>query len=120
MADEEDVRIPVRFNPFKHHRNYILSILDGAAPEDILGLLDPVCNNYIDIYTGMMTPGAIVNDVVNILKSNHVFLLTDFMCWMVSKNGYQQIKLGTSQNGLSGWVMTMNAIFTFIQPGQVH
>ncbi|HZK95999.1 MAG TPA: hypothetical protein VFC67_17500 [Prolixibacteraceae bacterium] len=93
MADEKDVQKPFRFNPFKHHRNYILGILGSAGPEGIIGLLHQVCNNYIDIYTGIMSPGAIVNDVVHILKSKRVFQKTDFTHWVASQNGYQQIKL---------------------------
>lgn len=93
MLDDTIIRLPVRFNPFKHHRNYILSILDGTAPEVIIGLLDPVCNNYIDIYTGIMTPEEICNAVVNFLKSNEVFQSDDFTRWVGSKNGYRQITL---------------------------
>jgi hypothetical protein len=93
MIEETDIPLPVRFNPFKHHRNYILSILEGASPEEIINLLDPVCNNYIDIYTGRMTPETIGNAVIDILKSNQVFQVDDFTCWVASKNGYHQIKL---------------------------
>lgn len=93
MTGETDIPVPVRFNPFKHHRNYILSILEGASPEEIINLLDPVCNNYIDIYTGRMTPETIGNAIIDILKSNQVFQVDDFTCWVASKNGYHQIKL---------------------------
>jgi len=93
MTDEADIPLPVRFNPFKHHRNYILSILDSAAPEEVIDLLDSVCSNYIDIYMGMLTPEVIVNGVIDILKSNQVFHFEDFCSWIASKNGYQQIKL---------------------------
>lgn len=93
MADVTDIPIPVRFNPFKHHRNYILGVLESASPEVIISLLDPVCNNYIDIYTGTMTPEAIGNAVVVILKLKQVFQEEDFSRWVDSKNGYRQIKL---------------------------
>lgn len=93
MARETDIPLPVRFNPFKHHRNFILSILEGASPDVIIGLLDPVCNNYIDIYTGTMTPEDICNAVIDFLKSNQVFHSDDFTRWVASKNGYRQIQL---------------------------
>lgn len=101
MTDETDIPFPVRFNPFKHHRNYILSILQDAAPEEIITLLDLVCNNYIDIYTGTLTPEAIGHAVINILKSNHVILQNDFDGWVASKNGFQQINL---EDG-SEWIL---------------
>ncbi|MBA4409818.1 MAG: hypothetical protein Q8S54_03745 [Bacteroidota bacterium] len=93
MAKETDIPLPVRFNPFKHHRNYILSVLESSTPEMIINLLDQVCNNYIDIYTGAMTPEAISEAVIEILKSNQVFREDDFSPWVDSKNGYRQIKL---------------------------
>lgn len=93
MTDETDIPSPIRFNPFKHHRNHILSILESASPEMIVNLLDPVCNNYIDIYTGRMTPESIGNAVIDILKSKQVFLAEDFVQWVDSTNGYQKIQL---------------------------
>jgi len=104
MTAETDMPIPVRFNPFKHHRNYILGILESASSEEIISLLDPVCNNYIDIYTGSIIPEAIGNAVIGILKSKQVFQLDDFTRWVDSTNGYQQIKL---EDG-SEWIVRIS------------
>ena len=101
MAVETNISLPVRFNPFKHHRNYILGILDGASPEVVISLLGSVCNNYNDIYTGNMTPETIGKAVIDFLKSNQVFQVDDFTHWLGSKTGYRQIKLGD----LSEWVV---------------
>ncbi|HAQ20487.1 MAG TPA: hypothetical protein DCR40_14845 [Prolixibacteraceae bacterium] len=105
MVKEADIPLPVRFNPFKHHRNYILSILESSTPEMIVKLLDQVCNNYIDIYTGAMTPEAISESVIEILKSNQVFREDDFSRWVDLKNGYRQIKLADR----SVWVVRKSA-----------
>jgi hypothetical protein len=70
-----------------------MKILESENPEAIISLLDPVCNNYIDIYTGAMTPQAICNSVIDILKSNKVFQADDFAQWVDLQNGYRQIKL---------------------------
>jgi hypothetical protein len=101
MAHENDIPIPIRFNPFKHHRNYILEILNDAAPELIISLLDPLCNNYIDIYTGPMTPQAIGLAIIDVLKSNQAFENGDFSRWIDSKSGYRQIRL----DDRSEWVV---------------
>lgn len=69
MTQEVDIPLPVRFNLFKHHRDYILSLLESASAKWIANQLDPVFNNYIDIYTGSMTPEAISHAVIDILKS---------------------------------------------------
>lgn len=101
MARQNDIPIPIRFNPFKHHRNYILSVLESDSLETMISFLDPVCNNYIDIYTGTMTPLTISLAVIDVLKSNHVFEFDDFCRWVDSKNGYRQIML----DDRSEWVV---------------
>ena len=93
MDERIEIPIPVLFNPIKHHRNYILSILEEVTPEMLTGLLDPVCNNYIDIYTGEMTTEAIGNSVIAFLKSNQVYQVDAFTRWLGSSTGYRQIKL---------------------------
>lgn len=93
MAEENEIPLPVRFNAFKHHRNFILGILESASPEVIIDLLDPVCNNYIDIYTGKISPTVIAESIIRILQLNQVFQLDDFTQWVDSKNGYRQIRL---------------------------
>lgn len=93
MITGAEIPIPIRFNPFKHHRNYILSVLENESPEAIINLLDPVCNNYIDLYTGLMSPEEIGIAVTEVLKSNHVFERADFSHWVDLKSGYRQLKL---------------------------
>jgi len=93
MTDGTDIPSPIRFNPFKHHRNYILGVLDSTSSEVIISLLDPVCNNYIDIYTGLMTPDAISNAIIDRLKMQQFFDVVAFSHWVDSTNGYQKIQL---------------------------
>jgi len=93
MAEETDIPIPILFNPFKHHRNRILATLKNVSPESIASLLDPICNNYVDIYTGMKTPESIANEMISILKSNRALQVNDFTRWVALKKGYRQIKL---------------------------
>ncbi|HEY3370236.1 MAG TPA: hypothetical protein VGK10_05265 [Prolixibacteraceae bacterium] len=93
MNQEAEIPIPIRFNSFKHHRDYILEVLKTASPELIASLLDPLCNNYIDIYSGTLTPEAIFHQVIDILQSNQVFQPDDFTSWVDTINGYRQITL---------------------------
>lgn len=93
MNEEPDIPLPIRFNVFKHHRNYILETLKGASSELIFDLLDPICNNYIDIYTGSLMPEDICKSVIYIMKSKRVFRYEDFIGWLTSNKGYRQIKL---------------------------
>jgi len=93
MTTGTDIPIPVRFNPFKHHRNFILDTLRVASSEEIINLFGPVCNNYIDIYTGTMTPEAVGEAVISILKANGVLQTEAFTRWVAEKNGYRKIRL---------------------------
>lgn len=93
MTQENTISFPVLFNPLKHHRNYILDILKNASPETIIAQLDSICNNYIDIYTGTITPAAISNSVISILKSNQALDANASNHWVATKNGYRQITL---------------------------
>jgi hypothetical protein len=102
MAEEDVIPIPVRFNAFKHHRNFILGILESVSPEVIIDLLDPVCNNYIDIYTGAISPANAADAIINKLQFSQVFLEADFTRWVDSKNGYRQISL---EDG-SEWIVS--------------
>ena len=101
MSEENDISFPVRFNPLKHHRNYILEILKSTSPGEIIALLDAVCNNYIDIYTGTMTPKSIGNAVISILKSQQALQSGDFNQWVNTKSGYRKIVL----EDLSEWIV---------------
>jgi hypothetical protein len=93
MMDETDLPLPVRFNRFKHHRDYLLYRLQGSSCNELIDLLDPVCNNYIDSYTGTMTPKDIGEAVVSLLKSEQALYLEAFTGWVGEKKGYRKIKL---------------------------
>jgi hypothetical protein len=93
MDEKASIPFPVRFDPFKHHRNYIQGILNTASADEIIDLLSPICNNYTDIYTGSMDPVSICDAVISMLKSNRCLLADDFTRWIASKNGYRKIKL---------------------------
>lgn len=93
MAEFPDISFPVRFNPLKHHLNYLMGFVKSASPETIIAQLDSICNNYIDIYTGTITPAAISNSVISILKSIQALDANAFIHWVATKNGYRQITL---------------------------
>jgi hypothetical protein len=63
------------------------------SSEAITCLLDSVCNNYIDIYTGTLPPESIGEEVIETLRSKQVLHENDFTHWVSSKSGYRQIKL---------------------------
>ena len=93
MDEDINIPFPIRFNPLKHHRNYLLRLLETASAETIINLLDPVCNNYIDLYTGSLTSNEIGIEVIEILKSLQVFTPDEFAHWVNAHNGYRPINL---------------------------
>lgn len=93
MNPDTEIPVPIRFNPLKHHRNYILDFLKVTSPDSVIARMDSICNSYTDIYTGMLDPVSIGNSVVDILKSKGVLQSDDFFRWVELKNGYRQIQL---------------------------
>jgi hypothetical protein len=93
--------LPIRFNPLKHHRNYILKAIKENKLKQIIEFLDSVCNNYIDIYTGNLSVEEIENLAFQILKSGGVLNIREFSEWVNAGKGYRQIKL---QND-SEWIL---------------
>jgi hypothetical protein len=93
MAGEIQIPIPVNFNPYKHHRNFILKFLEKASFSDLKNLTDSVCDNYIDIYTGNLAPKVICIKVADYLKSKQLYNEVDFKIWISFANEYRQIKL---------------------------
>lgn len=101
MDEEINIPLPIRFNPLKHHRKYILRLLQNASPEMITDLLDPVCNNYIDLYTGSLTSEEIARQVIAILKSIKALQAEKFTLWVNGNHGYRKITLSDQ----SEWVV---------------
>lgn len=117
MDEEIHIPLPVRFNPFKHHRRYILELLQSASFEMITDLLDPVCNNYIDLYTGSLTCEEITREVIEILKSKELLAAEQFTHWVESNNGYRKLILSDQ----SEWVVRLgneNNRFVHLHPSR--
>ncbi|MGD9928998.1 MAG: hypothetical protein AB7U05_03190 [Mangrovibacterium sp.] len=101
MEENTDIPLPIRFNPFKHHLGYLFTQLENMPPEEFAALWDPVCNNYIDLYTGMLTPAEIARAIIKELQSRQAFMPGDFARWLTLKIGYQQIELSDQ----SQWIV---------------
>lgn len=101
MEKQTDIPIPIRFNAIKHHLNYLMDFLRKAPQEAVIKQLDPLCNNYIDIYIGEQSPATIGQRLIDELKSMHVFEVDKFNRWVKLKKGYRQIQL----NDQSEWVI---------------
>lgn len=93
MAIDSNIPVPLKFNPLKHHRNYILQTLRENSTEKIVQMLDPICNNYIDIYTGILTPKEIGLEVLEILKSKQVLLQEDFEQWIDETDEFRKVTI---------------------------
>lgn len=105
MPIDPDIPVPLKFNALKHHRNYILQTLQRNSMEKIMELLDPICNNYIDIYTGSLSPEEIGREALKVLKSKQVLFSENFESWVGETSGYRQITLADN----SEWVLRKSA-----------
>lgn len=105
MAIDSNIQVPLKFNPLKHHRNHILQTLQSNSTEKIVELLDPICNNYIDIYTGNLSPEEIGREVLKKLKSKQVLLPENFERWIDATIEYRKVTLQDK----SEWVLRKSA-----------
>jgi hypothetical protein len=93
LAASCEIPLPVLFNAFKHHRNFILKAVRNEARESIVDLLEPICNNYVDVYFGTMTPNEIAGEAISFLKSVKAILPGDFTRWVAASKGYRKVNL---------------------------
>ena len=93
LTTSYEIPLPVLFNAFKHHRNFILNAVRNEARESIVDMLEPICNNYVDVYFGTMTPNEIAGEVISKLKSIKAILPGDFNRWVAASKGYRKITL---------------------------
>lgn len=93
MCNDINIPPPIRFNAFKHHRNYILAVLNSTSSQELFHWLDPLCNNYIDIYTGQMTPEEISDSILQKLQNDNLFEFENFRHWLAKGNGHRSIRL---------------------------
>lgn len=97
MDEMFEIPLPVLFNAFKHHRNFILNVVRNESPDYIVALLEPPCNNYVDVYFGEMTPNAIACAIISALESGPC----TFARWAEDSMGYRRIIL----DDLSEWII---------------
>lgn len=93
MEEDFNIPFPIKFNPLKHHWDCILHLLKSANPSVIIEQFSEFCNNYIDIYTGQLSPEQISNEILSELKFKDKLLLPHFKTWIASSRGYRMIRL---------------------------
>ncbi|WP_423128173.1 hypothetical protein [Gaoshiqia sp. Z1-71] len=93
MSGLNDIPLPVKFNAFKHHRKYILALLTTVSVDELAEMLNPLCHNYIDIYTGRLSPETIGNQIICFLKNEKAFHPDEFKTWLNATSGYRHIRL---------------------------
>ncbi|WP_163717357.1 hypothetical protein [Mangrovibacterium lignilyticum] len=88
-----EVPKPFRFNAFKHHRAYLLSVLKNVSAELVDEQLLPVCNNYVDVYTGNLTITEICRELEALLRKGNTFEASAFQVWVKTPRGYRDLLL---------------------------
>jgi hypothetical protein len=101
MTGGFQIPAPIAYNACKHHKSCILAILDNSLQPELKNLLVSVCGNYIDIYTGDLTPGSISAEILNFLRQNQLLARDKFESWVKYPAGYKAIKI-TDQ---SEWIL---------------
>jgi hypothetical protein len=101
------IKIPVTFNPMKHHLNFIISEaekLKFSSMDEISDKLLVVGDNLMDLYTGKLSVDEILSEIQSVLNNLNVFTREDFCSW-ISGSDYKKLILSDS----SAWVVKLSA-----------
>lgn len=99
---------PYRFNPWKHHLHWVEDHLQQILknPEDqrlrneILENINFINSNYIDVYTGKLTPEQLIQCIREELNKLEITDKSRFSTW-ISQYGFQSLTLSDS----SVWIL---------------
>jgi len=103
MKLNSEILPPFKFNAHKHHWLFFIDFFRNSDENQLINLLESWCNNYIDFYTGNLTPERICDELANILKLNNCFNSNDFNNWLKLNSGYKRITI----SDLSQWILRM-------------
>ena len=93
MSGEPEIPEPVKFNPLKHHKGFIMNFLEESTAQETEKLYNVICHNYIDIYTGKLPPEEICMAAIAVLKETGIFGKSRFKQWIAASSEYRKIKL---------------------------
>jgi hypothetical protein len=101
-------QLRIRFNPWKHHLNFVRQQLEQAISctkdENLKNILIEnirlVNSNYVDVYTGKFQPGEIIGHIERKLEKMNITNREQFALWL-GRRDYRNITLPDG----SGWVL---------------
>ncbi|QKG80595.1 hypothetical protein [Tenuifilum thalassicum] len=113
---------PVTFNPIKHHREHVCSLIYELHKQNNLDYLKSVFasigGTLIDFYIGTLTVIQIANEVISILANEKVNNFSEYKSWLgFPKTNYKCVKLSDD----STWVLKLGnkpEYFVHIHPGR--
>jgi hypothetical protein len=108
MEDIQITDMPVMFNAWKHHRNFIMScVVDLSGHLSGKKLIDEglavMGNSVTDLYLGKLSPNEISTEIIGSLKSGGNFDTEDYSLWLSQNKGYRMITLSDS----SRWTLRL-------------
>jgi hypothetical protein len=81
----EKIKIPVTFNPMKHHLCFIISEAENmkfSSMNEISDKLLVIGDNLMDLYIGKLSVDEILAEIHLVLNSLKVFTREDFCRWI--------------------------------------
>jgi hypothetical protein len=91
---------PFRFNPWKHHLifvfNHLQYLINNPENENIknefIEIMKSINSNYVDIYTGNLSPEQIIQTIQKKLITMKVLKREDFSLW-INKKEFQMLTI---------------------------
>ncbi|MFB6318815.1 hypothetical protein [Saccharicrinis sp. FJH54] len=101
MLPEYNIPRPFRYNPLKHHRINILEFIKTASNETMKIWAELVQSNYIDIYTGILNPELICEEIMSLISEKGILTKKQFLHWVQTPHPYKIMTLSDR----SEWIL---------------
>ncbi len=109
MYAEDKIPEPFKFNPLKHHLEFMKLFVSGPVtgdtkdnPGSVIRQLKHIGSSIMDVYSGSLTVVDICREVSDFLKTGKIENCKDFTAWAgISVNDY---RVATLSDG-SGWTL---------------
>jgi hypothetical protein len=96
---------PIAFNCFKHHQNFIELFLQKEDYITVKQMVLTLNNNYIDLYTGSLSPEEICNEVIQFLHKQDLIEKAGFEAWLAYKGGFTILEFSDK----SMWILRLGS-----------
>ena len=82
---------------------YIRSFLSNTSSASLATAAATICNNYVDLYIGDLSPTEIAKETLHLLEEKHISQFEEYQSWLKPTHGFRTIQLTDG----SDWILRL-------------